>query len=126
LCTGWSLAASASKRACAALNAINACPIAGSEALNWGKVKNQKVWIKTFDEAGLVRTLKYSIQGLSSPDTAGDRNAASTISFAGARRRTARWGIDVVGGEALFCVERTIARSDGAADLRDLLSGCMA
>jgi hypothetical protein len=28
------LAASASKRACAALNAINACRIAGSKALN--------------------------------------------------------------------------------------------
>jgi hypothetical protein len=36
------LAASASKRACAELNAINACRIAGSDTLNWGKANDQK------------------------------------------------------------------------------------
>jgi hypothetical protein len=125
LCTCWLLVALASKRACAALNAIIACRIAGSEALNWGKVEDQKLWIKTFDKTRPVRTLKYSIQGLPSPHAAGDRNAVSTISFAGARRRIARWGIDVVGGEGFFCVERAAAPSDGVADLTESLSGCM-
>jgi phage protein U len=70
--------------------------------------------------------LKNSIHGVSWPDTAGDRKAASTINLAGARRRTVRLDVDAVVRDGLFCVEGTTARYGGVADWTDFLSGCTA
>jgi hypothetical protein len=77
-------------------------------------------------KAGPVRMLTNWIHGLSAPDTAGDRKAASTTNLAGARRRTARYEVDVVGRDGLLCVEEITARSGGIVDLTDFFSGCTA